>query len=262
MGRLEGKVAIVTGGASGIGEAAVRLFVAEGARVVLADVQDDLGHRVEESVGGNCRYVRTDVSRAADVEATVEAAISTFGKLDTVFNNAAVIQTGPSITDASEDDFDRTIAVDLKGVWLGMKYAARAMMASGGGAIVNTGSTSALVGFMGQPAYGAAKGGVVSLTRHAAVDLARHRIRVNCICPGGILTPLVFQRRPGIPEADVEREFASRNPLQRAGRPIDIARAALWLVSDDSAHVTGQVIAIDGGTTASIYRGATPDAVV
>ena len=258
MDRLKDKVAIVTGGASGIGEAAVRLFVAEGARVVIADIQDEEARTLQEELGNACIYVRTDVSRAQEVKKLVQSAIAKFGSLDVLYNNAAVIFDGKNIADHPEEEFDRTIAIDLKGVWLGIKYAVPEMLKNGGGSIVNTASVAGLLGIPGQSAYGAAKGGVVTMTRHCATEYAEYGIRINCVCPGGTLTPLVYKRRPGVPHDEVERLFAARNPMQRAARPHDIAFAALWLASDESQFVTGQTIVVDCGTTASAYRGRTP----
>ena len=259
MGRLDGKVAIITGGASGIGEAAARLFAGEGARVAIADVQDEHGRRVEAELGVNGMYVRTDISRSTDMEALVQKTVARFGRLDILFNNAGIVVVGPTVVDLPEADFDRMLGVNLKGVWLGMKHAIPAMLKGGGGAIVNTASTSGLLGYVGQSGYGASKGGVVSLTRHCAVEFAAKGVRANCVCPGSIFTPMAIRNRPGQAEADIMRRNALSNPLLRTGMPEDIARTALFLASDDAAHITGQVIAVDGGVTASIYRGRSPE---
>ena len=258
MARLAGKVAIVTGGASGIGEAAAKLFAAEGAKVVIADMQDDNGRRVEAALGAAGLYVRTDVSRSADVESLVRQAVAKFGRLDILFNNAGIVVVGPTIIDLSEEQFDRLIAINLKGVWLGMKHAIPEMIRTGGGAIVNTASTSGLVGYVGQSGYGSSKGGVISLTRHCAIEYAGKGVRVNCVCPGATVTPMSFQNRPGQTAEQVRERNAQGNPLLRTGVPEDVARTALFLASDDAAHVTGQIIAVDGGFTASAYRGASP----
>ncbi len=259
MGRLEGKVAIITGGASGIGEAATKLFFSEGACVAIADMQDDRGRLVASELGSRGIYVRTDVSRSSDMASLVEQTVAKFGRLDIIFNNAGVVVVGPTIIDLSEAEFDRLIAVNLKGTWLGMKYAVPAIIDSGGGAVINTASTAGLLGYVGQSGYGASKGGVVSLTRHCAVEFAAKGIRVNCICPGAIFTPMSLQNRPGQAEADIKQRNAQTNPLLRTGMPEDIARTALYLASGEAAHVTGQVIAVDGGVTASIYRGPSPE---
>lgn len=259
MGRLDGKVAIITGGASGIGESAARIFAREGARVVIADLQDEQGRRVQEDIGKSCLYVRTDVSRSADIEALVSKAVAAFGKLDILFNNAGIVVVGPTILDLAEADFDRMIAINLKGVWLGMKHAIPAIIRSGGGSVVNTASTSGLLGYVGQSGYGASKGGVINLTRHCAVEFAGKGVRVNCICPGAIVTPMGQKNRPGMPLEEMKARNAAGNPLQRTGMPEDIANTALFLASQEAAHITGQIIAVDGGVTASIYRGASPE---
>ena len=258
MARLQGKVAIVTGGASGIGEAAARLFAAEGANVVIADMQDDNGRRVETALGAAGLYVRTDVSRSADVESLVHQAVAKFGLLDILFNNAGVVVVGPTIIDLSEEQFDRLISINLKGVWLGMKHAIPEMIKSGGGSIVNTASTSGLLGYVGQSGYGASKGGVISLTRHCAIEYAAKGVRVNCVCPGSTVTPMAMGNRPGQTLEQVRVRNAQSNPLLRTGMPEDVARTALFFASDDAAHVTGQIVAVDGGFTASAYRGASP----
>lgn len=255
MGRLQGKVAIITGGASGIGEAAARLFVAEGARVTIADMQDEQGRRVEAELGESALYVRTDVSKGAEVEAMVRKTVERFGCLDTLFNNAGISIVGPNILDLPEETFDRILAINLKGVWLCMKYAIPEIVKSGSGAVVNTASTAGLVGYVGQSGYGSSKGGVISLTRHCAVEFAGKGVRVNAICPGSIVTPMAFRNRPGQSEAEVRASNARTNPLLRTGIPEDVAQMALFLSSNEAAHVTGQIIAVDGGVTVSGYRG-------
>jgi len=195
-----------------------------------------------------------DVSLAADVEALVETAVSRFGRLDIMFNNAGIGGGELLIHETPEDVFDRIVAVDLKAVWLGIKYAVQVMMKAGSGSIVNTASVSALLGMKYQGAYGAAKGGVVQLTRVAAIEYAEHGIRVNAILPGGVLTPLVYANpafaQPLDPQV-VEAQLAYVQPIRRAGQPLDIANAALWLASDESSFVTGASIVVDGGWTAS-----------
>ena len=258
MGRLDGKVAIITGGASGIGEAAAKIFAREGARVVIADLQDDEGRRVEGAIGADCLYVRTDVSRSADMEELVAKAVAKFGRLDIMFNNAGIVMVGINLIDLTEADFDRHIAINLKGVWLGMKHAIPAMLKTGGGSIVNTASASGLLGYVGQCAYGASKGGVISLTRHCAVEFAGQGIRANCICPGSTFTPMSARNRPGQSSEEIMKRNAESNPLHRTGMPEDIANAALYLASEDAAHVTGQILSVDGGITASVFRGLSP----
>jgi meso-butanediol dehydrogenase/(S,S)-butanediol dehydrogenase/diacetyl reductase len=252
MGRLSDKTAIVTGGASGIGAGIVRLFAAEGARVFIADVQEPAAMALADELGGNVEFVWTDVTAPEQVEALVARAAAVNG-LHAMINNAGILRDGTRIAEAPIDAFDQTIAVDLKGVWLGIKYAVPALLASGGGAIVNVSSIAGIAGLNAQSAYGAAKGGVVQLTRHIAREYAADGIRSNCLCPGGIVTPLSFSRRPTMTEEEVKAQFATRNPSHRAGRPEDIAYAALWLASDEAVFVNGQVIAIDGGATSTIY---------
>jgi NAD(P)-dependent dehydrogenase (short-subunit alcohol dehydrogenase family) len=258
MGRLEGKVAIVTGGASGMGEASVRLFVQEGARVAIADVQDDRGRALEAEMGGKAIYVHTDVSRSAEVAALVDATVAKFGGLNILFNNAGICIPGKNIIELPEEEFDRQIAINLKGVWLGMKYGLPHLIKAGGGAVINTASTSGLAGYAGLSGYGTSKGGVVALTRHAAVEFAAQAIRVNCICPGAIFTPMTTGLRKGQDVEAVKERNRMTTPLMRLGLPEDIAKMALFLASDDSVHVTGNIYPVDGGQTMSIYRGPSP----
>jgi NAD(P)-dependent dehydrogenase (short-subunit alcohol dehydrogenase family) len=254
MGRLDGKVAVITGGASGMGEAATRLFVREGARVVIGDLQKDKAGALAAGLEGRAVARTVDVSKAADVKALVDTAVTQFGRLDIMFNNAGIGGGELLIHETPEDVFDQIVAVDLKGVWLGIKYAVQVMMKAGSGSIVNTASVSALLGMKYQGAYGAAKGGVVQLTRVAAIEYAEHGIRVNAILPGGVLTPLVYANpafaQPLDPQI-VEAQLARVQPIRRAGQPLDIAHAALWLASDESNFVTGASIVVDGGWTAS-----------
>ncbi len=254
MGRLDGKVAVITGGASGMGEATAKLFVSQGARVVIGDLQEDKGHAVAASIGPECRFVRADVASSEDVQGLIGEAVNTWGKLDVMYNNAGIGGGEGSIMDCTEEVFDRIIAVDLKGVWLGMKHALPQMLKSGGGSIITTASVSAYMGMMGQGAYGSAKGGVVQLTRVCAVEYASQGIRANCICPGGTLTPILYEN-PHAPMPVTREEMEERlkyvQPIPRAGLPEDIANAALWLASDESSFVTGQSIIVDGGWMAS-----------
>ena len=259
MGRLEGKVAVITGGASGMGEATARLFVREGARVIIGDRQQEKGEAVASSIGAECRFVACDVSNSEDVGGMVQAAVSAWGRLDVMYNNAGIGGGEGSIVDCTEEVWDRTIAVDLKGVWLGMKHSIPQMIASGGGSIISTASIAAIVGFPALGAYGAAKAGVTELTRVCAIEYAAHHIRANAILPGGILTPIIYDnpalQTPRDPEV-VRQGLAVMQPIQRAGVPEDIANAALWLASDESSFVTGQSIIVDGGfTVGRVLRG-------
>ena len=258
MGRLDGKVAIITGGASGMGEATARLFVKEGARLVIGDVQQEKGEALARSLGAACAFARVDVSSSEDVRALVRTAVDRFGRVDIMYNNAGIGGGEGSILDCTEETFDRIIAVDLKAVWLGMKHALPYLIAAGGGSIITTASVSAFMGMPGQGAYGSAKGGAVQLTRVCAIENADKGVRANCICPGGTLTPLLWANPASSIHVDPEElrgRLANLQPIPRAGLPEDIANAALWLASDESSFVTGQAIVVDGGWMASARTG-------
>jgi NAD(P)-dependent dehydrogenase (short-subunit alcohol dehydrogenase family) len=242
MGELDGKVAVVTGGASGIGRATVDRFVEEGARVVIADVDDERGAEAAKELGDATAFQHTDVSNADDVQAAVDVAVERFGRLDVMFNNAGIGSKFDRLIDNDLSDFDRVIGIDLKGVMLGTQRAARHMAAHRGGAIVNTASIAAITGGAGPIVYRTAKAAVVQFSKSAAIDLAPHGIRVNCIAPGHIPT--------GITNYDLGAVIQTMQPLQRHGSPADVAEAVLYLVSDRSAQITGIVMPIDGGTSA------------
>ena len=253
MGRLEGKVAVITGGASGIGEASVRLFAAEGAEVVVADVQDERGGRLASELG--VEYVHVDVTREDDVEAAVSHAVDVYGRLDCMFNNAGIAGAVGPIESVTAEAFDRTVAVLLRGVFLGIKHAAPVMRAQGGGSIINTASVAAVRTGYGNHVYSAAKAGVVQLTRSVAMELGEDNVRVNCVLPGFIPTPMIARAR-GVPlgEADgklgvITEAFREAQPIRRPGHPDDIAKAALWLASDDSGFVNGHALVVDGGVS-------------
>ncbi len=251
--RLTGKVAVITGGASGMGKATALRFLGEGARVVIADYNAANGALALEEAreaghGDAVDFVRADVAREADVAHMLGRAMEHFGRLDIVFNNAGVGGAIGPLTETSVDDWDYTMDVLAKGVFLGIKHAARLMRAQGdGGAIINTASIAALSGDGGPLVYSAAKAAVLSLTRSAAVELARDRIRVNAICPGFIATPLA---EGGRPEQTRER-FATAQPWPDYGRGEHIAGAALFLASSDAEFVTGEHLVVDGGLTAA-----------
>jgi NAD(P)-dependent dehydrogenase (short-subunit alcohol dehydrogenase family) len=249
--QFEGKVALVTGAASGIGRASALAFAREGAKTVVADVLVSGGEetvRIIKEAGGDALFVRADVSKAAEVEMLVQKIGETYGRLDYAHNNAGIEGTGGSTADCTEENWDRTIAINLKGVWLCMKYEVPQMLKQGGGAIVNTASVAGLVGFPGSAAYCASKGGVIQLTRAAALDYAKAGIRVNAVCPGVIRTPMVERLVSDHPEA--EAAFLAMEPIGRLGRPEEIAEAVVWLCSGAASFVTGNVMPVDGGLVA------------
>ena len=248
--RFDGRVALVTGGASGIGEAIVRLVVGEGGAAVIADLQVDLGHYLVEVLGDRVVFVRTDVSQEQDVASAVAAAVDTFGGLDVVCNNAGLPGPDPSILDVEVSQFHALVDVLLLGVLLGTKHGARAMVASGrGGAIVNTASTAALSGGQGPHLYTTAKHAVVGLTRSSASELGRYGIRVNAVAPSGIPTPMAATFKYGDPGrvSEVASSIAERSPLPRGSSAQDVAEAVAYLASDASGYITGQVLSVDAG---------------
>ncbi len=251
--QLEGQVAVVTGGASGMGRDTVLRFLAEGARVVIADFNAETGAAVLEQAraagfGKSTRFLRTDVAREADVEAMCRLAVDDFGRLDVVFNNAGVGGAIGPLTETTVESWDYTMDVLAKGVFLGIKHAARIMRQQGaGGAIINTASIAGLSGDAGPMIYSAAKAAVISLTKSAAVELAPDRIRVNAICPGFIATPLADGGRV----EETRARFADSQPWPEHGDGAHIAGAALFLAGADSRFVTGEALIVDGGLTAA-----------
>lgn len=250
-GRLDKKIALVTGGSSGIGRATALVFAREGARVVVSDIAVTGGEETVQQIkaaGGEAVFVKADVSKAADVEALIKKTVETFGRLDCAFNNAGV-EGGVKFTiECTKEEFDRTIAVNLTGVWLCMKYEIQQMLSQGGGAIVNTASAAGLVGFPGLPDYVASKHGVVGLTKTAALEYAKAGIRVNAVCPGVIQTPMIergAQLAPGFDELALSIE-----PIGRYGQPSEVGEAVVWLCSDAASFVTGLPMAVDGGVVA------------
>ena len=246
--RFDGKAVLVTGGASGLGAAAVGLLTGAGARVVVADLDADRGSAVVEEVragGGQAVFQATDVTREADVAAAVRRALETYGRLDGAINNAGT--TGPSnpTADYTLEDWNRVLALNLTGVFLGLKHEIAAMVARGGGAIVNTSSGAGLVGFAGLPAYVASKHGVLGLTRAAALEYVKAGVRVNAVCPGSARTPMLEGFMGGDPA--LERAMANSAPIGRLARPVEIAEAMVWLLSDAASFVVGHALAVDGG---------------
>jgi NAD(P)-dependent dehydrogenase (short-subunit alcohol dehydrogenase family) len=250
MSQFAGKVALVTGGASGIGRASAVAFAREGAKIVVADVGveggEETARRIKQT-GGDAVFVRTDVSKAAEVEGLLQRVVETFGRLDFAHNNAGVAGADAATADCTEENWDHTIAVNLKGVWLCMKYEIPQMLEQGGGAIVNTASIAGLVGLEGSPAYCASKGGVVQLTRAAALDYAKTGIRVNAVCPGVIRTPMV---EPLVGEPEAHAGLIAMEPIGRLGKPEEVVEAVVWLCSDAASFVTGIAMPVDGGLVA------------
>jgi NAD(P)-dependent dehydrogenase (short-subunit alcohol dehydrogenase family) len=248
--QFEGKVALVTGAASGIGRASALAFAREGAKTVVADVLVEGGEetvRMIKEAGGDALLVRTDVSKSAEVEGLMQKIVETYGRLDYAHNNAGIAGADAPTADCTEENWDHTIAINLKGVWLCMKYEIPQMLKQGGGAIVNTASTAGLVGLEGSPAYCASKGGVVQLTRAAALDYAKAGIRVNAVCPGVIRTPMV---EPLVGDPEAEAGLIAVEPIGRMGKPEEVAEAVVWLCSDAASFVTGTAMPVDGGLVA------------
>jgi NAD(P)-dependent dehydrogenase (short-subunit alcohol dehydrogenase family) len=249
-GSFAGKVAFVTGAASGIGRATALAFAREGASVVVADASERGSQEAARTIkegGGRALAIRCDVSQAEDVKAALDKTVETFGRLDYAFNNAGVEQPVMPAADLTEEEWDRIVDIDLRGVFLCMKHEIPLMLKQGGGAIVNTSSGAGVKGIAGQAAYCAAKYGVVGLSKAAALDYAKSNIRVNAVCPGIIETPMMDRFSGGTPEGR-ERVIA-QEPVGRMGRPEEIAAAVLWLCSDATAFVVGHALVVDGGQT-------------
>lgn len=245
---LNGKVGLVTGGTSGIGRETAVLLAKAGAKVVVAGRRDREGNETVDLIraaGGEGLFVKADVSKASDVEALVHKTVEQFGRLDVAFNNAGIEGVWVPIARQSEEDWDRTIAINLKGVWLCLKYELRQMLKQGvGGAIVNMASVTGLVGSAGAAAYSASKHGVIGLTKSAALENAKSGIRVNAVCPAVIETPMA-DRLFGAPQ--VHKNVLSSHPIGRFGRPVEIAEAVVWMCSDAASFMTGQSLVLDGG---------------
>lgn len=246
-GQFDGKVALVTGASSGIGRASALAFAREGAKVVVADVMVEGGEetvRMIKDAGGEASFIKTDVSQASEVEAMVNKTVETYGRLDYTHNNAGIEGPMGATADGTEENFDRIIAINLKGVWLCMKYEINQMLKQGGGAIVNTSSIAGLVAFQGLSAYVASKHGVAGLSKTAAVEYAQANIRVNSVHPGVIQTAMVDRLVANQPE--MEAALTAGTPMGRMGQPEEIAEAVVWLCSDAASFVTGHTMVVDG----------------
>jgi NAD(P)-dependent dehydrogenase (short-subunit alcohol dehydrogenase family) len=255
MGRLQGKVAVITGAASGIGRGAVDLFVREGARVVAADIQDDKGARIEEQHGKAVRYIHCDVTQEHDIKAAIDLAVSAFGRIDCLFNNAGAATMGEGAQVVTAEAFDRVMHLHVRAAMFGIKHAAPIMQNQGGGSIISTASIAGLQNGYGPYLYSVAKAAIVHMTKLAAAELGPANIRVNCICPGFIATP-IFARAVGlatqVADQTVEGIAAvakDAQPIPKAGAPEDIAEAALYLASDGSRFVSGHALVVDGAMT-------------
>src|SRR5712691_9224594 len=250
-GLVQGKIVLVTGGGSGIGRATALKLTQEGATVMIADYVQEGGERTVKMIkdsGGTASFIHADVSVTKQVEAMVAKTVETYGRIDGAFNNAGIEGRMATTVETTEETFDRTIAINLKGVWLCMKYEIPQMLKQRGGSIVNTASVAGLVGFQGIPAYVASKHGVNGLTKTAALEYAKSGIRVNSVCPGVIHTPMIERFFSANPQAS--EGMTALEPVGRLGKPEEIAEAVLWLCSDAASFVTGLPMAVDGALTA------------
>ncbi len=271
--RLKDKVALITGAGTGIGRASAVLMAKEGAKVVVATRTPEHGEETVKKIkdfGGEAIFVKTDVSKSSDVKNAIKTTVETYGKLNVLFNNAGIWIRTCEVKDMTEEEWDAQINVNLKGVFLTSKYAIPEMIKAGGGSIINTASTYGHVGAAGAGAYCASKGGIVLLTKVLAIECAKYNIRVNCVCPGAIVTPLHAKSLGGTPEqekelgkkdvfpkfgelfvgTEEEKEHLKRHPIGRFGSPYDVAHAVVFLASDESSFITGSSIFVDGGYTA------------
>lgn len=252
--KLKDKIAVITGAGSGIGRATARLFAQEGARIAAADINVAEGEetcRLISGGGGEAIFVQTDVARVAEAEKLIRTVKERFGRIDVVINNAGV-ELPRSLLDTSEEDWEWVVSIDLKGVYFVSKYAVAEMIKAGGGAIVNISSAAGILGFPMMTAYCTAKGGVIALTRAVAIEYAAHNIRVNCVCPGVVDTPMSRGFFDSLPNpAEVRRMYEEQTPVKRFARPEEIARTVLFLASEDASYLTGAVIPVDGGFSAT-----------
>ncbi|HSD09817.1 MAG TPA: glucose 1-dehydrogenase [Candidatus Binatia bacterium] len=256
MGKLDRKVAVITGGASGMGAGTVRRFVEEGARVVIADITDERGRALAKELGAAATYVRADVSREDEVAAALALAVDRWGRLDCMFNNAGFGGVDEILEEIPVDGYQQTMDVLVKGVLLGIKHAAPIMKKQRSGSVINTGSVAGMQAGYGPHVYSAAKAAVIHLSRSAAMELGEWGVRVNCICPGGIVTP-IFGKALGLPAEKADESLGAVSEalrlfqaVPRPGHPADIASAALFLASDDSTFINGHALVVDGGLTA------------
>ncbi len=249
MGRLDGKVALITGAGSGIGQATAILFAREGAKVIAADISAEGGEKTVEMIkadGNDARFIKTDVTQFSEVKRAINMVVDTYGRLDCAFNNAGGnVGEGAPTAESSEECWERVINLNLKGVWLCMKYEIIQMLEQGAGAIVNAASVAGLVGFPGMPAYSASKHGVIGLTKTAALEYAQAGIRVNAVCPSVIRTPATEKALFALPE--LEANLKNDIPVGRMGRSKEVAEAVVWLCSDGASFVTGLAMPVDGG---------------
>ncbi len=250
MADFDGKVALVTGGGTGIGQATAIAFAREGANVVIGNRNSEAGEAVVKTIqdnGGQASFLRTDVSLEDDVKALIEHAVATYGRLDVAFNNAGIGGAAGPLADQTSDNFDAIMGINVKGVWMSMKYEIREMLKTGGGAIVNNSSVGGLVGFASVGIYSASKHAVMGLTKSAALEYSAHGVRVNAVNPAVIRTPMaegLAKMRKGKPD-----DFAAVHPIGRIGEPEEVAEAVLWLCSDKASFVTGTAMCVDGGYT-------------
>lgn len=246
---FKNKVVIITGGSFGIGKATAIAFAKKGAKVVIADWVEDVATVNEiKALGGEVIFLKCDVSKTSDVKAMIEKTVANFGRLDYAFNNAGIEGVKGVTHECTEENWDKTIGINLKGIWLCMKYQIPEMLKQGKGAIINCASVAGQVGYLGLPAYVASKHGVIGLTKTAALEYAKLGIRINAVCPGAIKTSMI-DRLSGY-KKEVEDQFAAMEPIGRLGQPEEVANAVLWMCSDEASFITGHAMAVDGGWVA------------